>query len=101
MNQCLQRLQHEESSITIGHVAIILALQKIGCQLKVSSLCWIPPISAQYITARMADDDAHAADNCDWQFAAMVVDRLCLYLMTGCTILSVAYILYAAPYLDA
>lgn len=57
-------------------------------------------VCVQYITARMSTDDNDNENESDWQFAAMVVDRLCLYLMSVCTILSVLYIIVAAPYLD-
>jgi nicotinic acetylcholine receptor len=49
----------------------------------------------------MALSDKDKDDSGDWQFAAMVVDRLCLVLMTFCTGSSVFYVLWAAPYLYA
>lgn len=49
----------------------------------------------------MSHEDEDEQERGDWQFAAMVIDRLCMFMMTCCTLLSVVYILMAAPYLDA
>ncbi|VDK83035.1 unnamed protein product [Cylicostephanus goldi] len=46
-----------------------------------------------------ADREEEAANN--WKFAAMVVDRLCLYLFTVFILASTVGIFSSAPYLVA
>ncbi|KAI6217845.1 Acetylcholine receptor subunit alpha-type acr-16 [Aphelenchoides fujianensis] len=70
-----------------GNQAILALLQKISYELKT-------------ITKRMQEEEREEATSNSWKFAAMVVDRLCLYVFTvflGCTIVG---ILLAAPYLS-
>ncbi|CAJ0591854.1 unnamed protein product [Cylicocyclus nassatus] len=74
--------------IDLGQQATLLILQRIYHELKV-------------VTKRMveADREEEAANN--WKFAAMVVDRLCLYLFTVFILASTVGIFSSAPYLVA
>ncbi|CAB3256246.1 unnamed protein product [Arctia plantaginis] len=53
----------------------------------------------QFITARMkkADDEAELIS--DWKFAAMVVDRFCLFVFTLFTIIATVAVLLSAPHI--
>nr|XP_012219899.1 PREDICTED: neuronal acetylcholine receptor subunit alpha-7-like isoform X5 [Linepithema humile] len=53
----------------------------------------------QFITSRMkkADEDDEVIS--DWKFAAMVVDRLCLFIFTLFTVLATVVILCRAPHI--
>ncbi|XP_070505039.1 neuronal acetylcholine receptor subunit alpha-7 isoform X3 [Chironomus tepperi] len=53
----------------------------------------------QFITARMkkADDEAEIVS--DWKFAAMVVDRFCLFVFTLFTIIATVTVLLSAPHI--
>ncbi|KAL0121535.1 hypothetical protein PUN28_006800 [Cardiocondyla obscurior] len=53
----------------------------------------------QFITNRMkkADEDGEIVS--DWKFAAMVVDRLCLFIFTLFTVLATIVILCRAPHI--
>lgn len=53
------------------------------------------------ITARLRKDDADADVVSDWQFAAMVVDRICLINFTIFTVASTILSLGSAPHLMA
>lgn len=53
------------------------------------------------ITARLRKDDADAEVVSDWQFAAMVVDRICLINFTIFTVASTILSLGSAPHLVA
>ncbi|KAG8200861.1 hypothetical protein JTE90_015766 [Oedothorax gibbosus] len=53
------------------------------------------------ITAKMRQDDEDANVVSDWQFAAMVVDRICLFSFTIFTIASTVLSLGSAPHLMA
>ncbi|KAG5676462.1 hypothetical protein PVAND_006294 [Polypedilum vanderplanki] len=53
----------------------------------------------QFITNRMkrADDEAEIVS--DWKFAAMVVDRFCLFVFTLFTIIATVTVLLSAPHI--
>jgi len=43
--------------------------------------------------------DARKEEECnEWKYAAMVVDRLCLVMFTGFTVISTVAILFSAPH---
>lgn len=55
----------------------------------------------RFITDRMRKkDDEDDVEN-DWEFAAMVVDRLCLVMFSSFLVISTCAILFAAPHLIA
>jgi len=51
----------------------------------------------RYLTARMHRDTATQKLCSEWKFAAMVVDRLCLWLFSVFTVVSSGAILLSAP----
>ena len=50
------------------------------------------------ITEKIRSDDDADATQCDWKFAAMVLDRLCLITFTLFTIVATLAVLAAAPH---
>uniref|UniRef100_A0A914WSI7 Uncharacterized protein n=1 Tax=Plectus sambesii TaxID=2011161 RepID=A0A914WSI7_9BILA len=54
-----------------------------------------------FITERMQEDDEIEDGQRDWKFAAMVVDRFCLYLFTVFIVVSTCGIMFSAPHLSA
>ncbi|KAL0850784.1 hypothetical protein ABMA28_006714 [Loxostege sticticalis] len=53
----------------------------------------------QFITARMKKADEEAELISDWKFAAMVVDRFCLFVFTLFTIIATVAVLLSAPHI--
>ncbi|XP_020290540.1 neuronal acetylcholine receptor subunit alpha-7 isoform X1 [Pseudomyrmex gracilis] len=53
----------------------------------------------QFITSRMKKNDDDDEIVSDWKFAAMVVDRLCLFVFTLFTVLATVVILWRAPHI--
>ncbi|XP_076177262.1 nicotinic acetylcholine receptor alpha6 isoform X2 [Ptiloglossa arizonensis] len=53
----------------------------------------------RFITDRMKKADESDDVISDWKFAAMVVDRLCLYIFSLFTVLATIVILYRAPHI--
>ncbi|KAL5281537.1 CHRNA7.2 family protein [Megaselia abdita] len=53
----------------------------------------------QFITARMRKDDDEKELISDWKFAAMVVDRFCLFVFTLFTIIATVAVLLSAPHI--
>uniref|UniRef100_A0A1I7XKZ5 Neur_chan_LBD domain-containing protein n=1 Tax=Heterorhabditis bacteriophora TaxID=37862 RepID=A0A1I7XKZ5_HETBA len=74
--------------LDIGQQAILLILQRIYHELKI-------------ITKRMVESDREEQASNNWKFAAMVVDRLCLYVFTVFIVASTIGIFWSAPYLVA
>ncbi|KAI6237412.1 Acetylcholine receptor subunit alpha-type acr-16 [Aphelenchoides besseyi] len=70
-----------------GNQAILVLLQKISFELKT-------------ITKRMMEEERETSQANSWKFAAMVVDRLCLYIFSFLLVGTIAGILVAAPYLS-
>ncbi|KAH7721633.1 Protein ACR-16 a [Aphelenchoides avenae] len=66
----------------------LLLLQRIHQELKV-------------ITKRIIEEDRDECMANNWKFAAMVVDRLCLYIFTAFILLTIAGVLISAPYVVA
>lgn len=53
----------------------------------------------RFITARIRKSEEEADIISDWKFAAMVVDRLCLFLFTLFTIAATVAVLLSAPHI--
>ncbi|XP_065094851.1 acetylcholine receptor subunit alpha-type acr-16-like [Ochlerotatus camptorhynchus] len=53
----------------------------------------------QFITNRMRKADEEAELISDWKFAAMVVDRFCLFVFTLFTIIATVTVLLSAPHI--
>lgn len=53
------------------------------------------------ITRRMIEADREGDQSNNWKFAAMVVDRLCLYIFTALMIGTIVGVLVSAPYIIA
>ena len=53
----------------------------------------------QYMTEKIKRDEQFEEDCNDWKFAAMVIDRLCLWLFSIFTTVSTCAILFSAPHL--
>lgn len=68
--------------------ALLLSVQRIYTELK-------------FITQRMERDDEEVLAKNDWKFAAMVVDRLCLFIFTTVIVVSTGFIMLSAPYIVA
>ncbi|KAM3716233.1 Acetylcholine receptor [Dirofilaria immitis] len=81
-------LRQTNSCVDIGQQATLLILQRIYQELKT-------------ITKRMMDAEKDDAKANNWKFAAIVVDRLCLYIFTIFIIASSCGILLSAPYFIA
>lgn len=52
----------------------------------------------KYLTARLNRDIQTQQACSDWKFAAMVIDRLCLWIFSICTAVSTGVILLSAPH---
>lgn len=74
--------------LDLGQQATLLILQRIYHELKV-------------VTKRMLETDQEEQASNNWKFAAMVVDRLCLYVFTMFILVSTIGIFSSAPYLVA
>ncbi|XGW04156.1 hypothetical protein V3C99_015365 [Haemonchus contortus] len=74
--------------LDLGQQATLLILQRIYQELKV-------------VTKRMMETDREGQASNNWKFAAMVVDRLCLYVFTMFILASTIGIFSSAPYLVA
>ncbi|KAK5976478.1 hypothetical protein GCK32_005337 [Trichostrongylus colubriformis] len=74
--------------LDLGQQATLLLLQRIYHELKV-------------VTKRMVETDREEQASSNWKFAAMVVDRLCLYVFTMFILASTIGIFSSAPYLVA
>ena len=55
----------------------------------------------RYMTEKMRKDNDFQEQCNDWKFAAMVIDRLCLWVFTIFTIVSTFAILFSAPHVIA
>lgn len=55
----------------------------------------------RFITSRMRKDEEEKEIVGEWKFAAMVVDRVCLIIFSGFTIISTCACLFSAPHLVA
>uniref|UniRef100_A0A915IPE3 Neurotransmitter-gated ion-channel transmembrane domain-containing protein n=1 Tax=Romanomermis culicivorax TaxID=13658 RepID=A0A915IPE3_ROMCU len=66
--------------------ALLLLLQRIHSELN-------------FITARTESENKENSAACDWKFAAMVVDRFCLYVFTIFIFASTLGIFLSAPHL--
>jgi nicotinic acetylcholine receptor len=86
--KCLKPMLHDPTLVEPGVQAVLLVMQRIHSQLK-------------FITKRMEEEDEEQDAETDWKFAAMVVDRLCLYLFTVFIIVSTVGIMFSAPHLIA
>jgi hypothetical protein len=75
-------------NIDPGQQAVLLVLQKIHREIKV-------------ITRRMIETDRECDQSSNWKYAAMVVDRLCLYVFTLILLGTIVGVLVSAPYLVA
>ncbi|GMR60177.1 hypothetical protein PMAYCL1PPCAC_30372 [Pristionchus mayeri] len=75
-------------AVDIGQQATLLILQRIYHELKI-------------VTKRMVESDREETAANNWKFAAMVVDRLCLYVFTLFIVASTIGIFWSAPYLVA
>ncbi|KAK6052861.1 hypothetical protein COOONC_09634 [Cooperia oncophora] len=80
--------QRISAPLDIGQQATLLILQRIYHELKV-------------VTKRMMETDREEQAANNWKFAAMVVDRLCLYVFTMFILASTVGIFSSAPYLVA
>ena len=55
----------------------------------------------RFLTEKMKKDEEFDEQCNDWKFAAMVIDRLCLWMFTMFTIVSTFAILFSAPHIMA
>ncbi|KAK0408437.1 hypothetical protein QR680_003957 [Steinernema hermaphroditum] len=78
----------QKGDLDAAHQAQLLLLQRIYQELK-------------SITKRMIEAEREGDQSNNWKFAAMVVDRLCLYVFTVFIVASVLGILLSAPYIIA
>ena len=53
----------------------------------------------RYMSDKLRKDDSDQDVKNDWKFAAMVIDRLCLWIFTLFTIVSTFAILFSAPHI--
>ena len=53
----------------------------------------------RFLTTKIKKDDEYQDACNDWKFAAMVIDRLCLWMFTVFTVTSTCGILFSAPHL--
>uniref|UniRef100_A0A914WI70 Uncharacterized protein n=1 Tax=Plectus sambesii TaxID=2011161 RepID=A0A914WI70_9BILA len=89
INHCLKLLAAgTATSLDVGQQATLLILQRIYNELT-------------FMTKRMLEADEEDAAANDWKFAAMVIDRLCLFLFTIFIVGSTCGILFSAPYIIA
>ena len=50
------------------------------------------------ITEKIRSDEDSGSVECDWKFAAMVLDRLCLIIFTLFTVIATILLLLSAPH---
>ena len=50
------------------------------------------------ITEKIRNEDDAGTTECDWKFAAMVLDRLCLIIFTLFTVIATILLLVSAPH---
>ena len=53
----------------------------------------------RYITRKMKDDAKSSKETNDWKWAAMVIDRLCLWVFTAYLTIGTLVIFFNAPHL--
>ena len=53
----------------------------------------------KFLTDKVRSDEDDAEEANDWKFAAMVIDRLCLWVFTLFTVISTFAILFSAPHI--
>lgn len=53
----------------------------------------------RFLTQKIKKDEDFAEECNDWKFAAMVIDRLCLWMFTFFTVVSTCGILFSAPHI--
>ena len=53
----------------------------------------------RYLTDRLRKEDEFEEECNDWKFAALVIDRLCLWVFTAFTVVSTCGILFSAPHI--
>ncbi|TKR69995.1 hypothetical protein L596_022074 [Steinernema carpocapsae] len=87
-DQSPPQIKSGSPSLEPAQQAQLLLLQRIYQELK-------------SITKRMIEAEREGDQSNNWKFAAMVVDRLCLYIFTVFIVASVLGILLSAPYLIA
>ena len=51
------------------------------------------------ITDKIKDDEVSDAVKADWKFAAMVLDRLCLFFFSAFTVVATLAVLAVAPHI--
>ena len=51
------------------------------------------------ITDKIRDDEVSGAVEADWKFAAMVLDRLCLFFFSAFTVVATISVLAVAPHI--
>ena len=51
------------------------------------------------ITDKIRDDEVSGAVEADWKFAAMVLDRLCLFFFSAFTVVATLSVLAVAPHI--
>ena len=49
------------------------------------------------VTQRLKDEDEEEEQSLNWKFAAMVIDRLCMYVFAIATLISTVVILFTSP----
>ena len=76
------------NAVEVGNHATMLLLQRIYSELKV-------------ITKQMIESEKDDTASNQWKFAAMVVDRCCLYIFTIFIVVTTIALMMSAPYIIA
>ena len=103
INSCFKALADNHVCFDTGQQAMLMMMHRIYCELKVCNCPLFAFICAcfQFITTRMSNEDEASEKQNEWKFAAMAIDRMCLWLFTIFICGSTCYIFFTAPYITA
>lgn len=82
---CIRSITSNSTAIDHGVQAAVLTMQQIYNELK-------------FITQRMQRDDLVQEAKTEWKYAAMVVDRLCLFIFSMVIVCCTCGIMFTAPH---
>ncbi len=116
INSCFKTLADNNATFDTGQQAMLMMMHRIFVELKVTFACdfvlkkiieqkcqiyFMFQNVLQFITTRMANEDEASEKQNEWKFAAMAIDRMCLWLFSIFISGSTCYIFFTAPYLTA
>ena len=88
LKQIVFRSHQNASNLELDGVKMTPLQRELGLILK----------ELKVITDKVREDDEAGAVEADWKFAAMVLDRMCLFFFTTFTIVATCTVLAVAPH---